>query len=240
MRGLFVTGTGTEVGKTVVASVIAHSARARGDRVAVFKPAVSGLDDYPLLPEVWESASQLPDHALLRLAAGSSQGDDEVAPYRYCPPVSPHHAAELAGESIDPDRLRGAALAATEDADLLVCEGVGGFLVPLATDYLVRDLARDLALPVVIVASPGLGTINHTLLTIEAIRGAGLGVVAVVLTPWPAEPAAMERSNLETIARLGSVEVETLPHLDLNNPDSWPALRIRFDSPRAASSLRAA
>ena len=144
MRGLFVTGTGTEVGKTVVASALAYTARAAGARVAVFKPAVSGLDDHPLSPEVWRSAPDLPDHALLRLAAGSKQGDDEVAPYRYGPAVSPHLAAELRGEPIDPDVLRGAALAATEGANLLVCEGVGGFLVPLTADYLVSDLARDL------------------------------------------------------------------------------------------------
>ena len=240
MRGLFVTGTGTEVGKTVVAAAIAHGARSAGDRVAIFKPAVSGLDDHPLNPEVWESAAELPDHALLRLAAGSRQGDEAIAPYRYGPAVSPHLAAELAGERIDPDLLRGAALAATEDADLLVCEGVGGFLVPLTTDYLVRDFAQDLGLPVVVVASPGLGTINHSLLTIQAIRSAGLEVAAVVLTPWPAEPSAMERSNLETIGRLGSVAVQTLPRLDLANPASWPALHVGVGSPKAASSLRAA
>jgi dethiobiotin synthetase len=240
MGGLFVTGTGTEVGKTVVASVVAYAARAAGDRVAVFKPAVSGLDDHPLRPEVWESAAELPDHALLRLAAGSKQGDEQVSPYRYGPAVSPHLAADLAGERIDPDRLRGAAFAATEDADLLVSEGVGGFLVPLATDYLIRDLAQDLALPVVVVASPGLGTINHTLLTIQAVREAGLEVSAVVLTPWPAEPSAMEASNLETIARIGSVPVETLPRLDLTRPASWPALRAGVGSPSAASRLRAA
>jgi dethiobiotin synthetase len=240
MRGLFVTGTGTEVGKTVVASAIASTARATGARVAVFKPAVSGLDDHPLAPEVWESAVGLPDHALLRLAAGSSQGDEEIAPYRYGPPISPHLAAELAGERIDPDRLRGAALAATEDADLLVCEGVGGFLVPLTADYLVRDLAKDLGLPVVVVGSPGLGTINHTLLTIEAVREAGLEVEGVVLTPWPSAPSAMERSNRETIASLGAVEVEILPRLDLSDPKSWPSLHVGVGSPRATSSLREA
>jgi dethiobiotin synthetase len=240
VQGVFVTGTGTEVGKTVVAAAIAHAARKAGERVAVFKPAVSGLDDHPLRPEVWESAPELPDHSLLRLAAGTKQGDEQVSPYRYGPPVSPHLAAELAGEEIEPDALRGAALAATEDMDLLVCEGVGGFLVPLTADYLVRDLARDLALPVVIVSSPGLGTINHTLLTIEAVRSAGLQLAAVVLTPWPTAPSEMERSNRETIARLGGIEVETLPHLDLTDPASWPELQFRFDSPRAASSLRAA
>jgi dethiobiotin synthetase len=227
MRGVFVTGTGTEVGKTVVAAAIARTAHVAGARVAVFKPAVSGLDDYPLRTEVWECAAELPDHVLLRLASGSSQGDDEISPYRYGPALSPHLAAELAAEPIDPDRLRGTALDATEGADVLVCEGVGGFLVPLTRDYLVRDLARDLAMPVLIVASPGLGTINHTLLTVEAVRDAGLEVAKVVLNRWPAEPSGLERSNLETIAEIGAVEVETLPRLDLRRPGSWPALSVR-------------
>ncbi|HEY6636239.1 MAG TPA: dethiobiotin synthase [Solirubrobacterales bacterium] len=226
MEGVFVTGTGTEVGKTVAAAAIARTAHVAGMRVAAFKPAVSGLDDYPLRPETWDCAAELPDHVLLRLASGSSQGDDEISPYRYGPPVAPHLAAELAGEPIDPDRLRGAALAATEGCDLLVCEGVGGFLVPLARDYLVRDLARDLGMPVLIVASPGLGTINHTMLTIEAVRGAGLVVTKVVLNPWPAAPSGMERSNLETISALGAVEVDILPRLDLTRPGSWPQLEL--------------
>ena len=220
------TGTGTEVGKTVVAAALARTARAAGARVAVFKPAVSGLDDYQLRPETWGYADELPDHVLLRLASGSAQGDDEIAPYRYAPAVSPHLAAELAAAPIDPDLLRGAALEATEGADLLLCEGVGGFLVPLTPDYLVRDLARDLGMPVVVVAQPGLGTINHTLLTVEAVRDAGLEVSKVVLNPWPAEPSRMELSNLETIANLGAVEVETLPRLDLGRPESWPGLSL--------------
>jgi dethiobiotin synthetase len=226
MRGAFVTGTGTEVGKTVVAAAMARTARAGGARVAVFKPAVSGLDDYPLCPELWESAPELPDHALLRLASGSAQGDDEISPYRYGPPVSPHLGAELTGERIDPDRLRGAALAATEDVDVLVCEGVGGFLVPLTPDYLIRDLARDLSLPVVIAAGPGLGTINHALLTIEAVREAGLDPSLVVLTPWPYQPSEVELSNRETIERLGGVPVRALPPLDLQSPAAWPILPL--------------
>jgi dethiobiotin synthetase len=236
VRGAFVTGTGTEVGKTVVAAALARTAHASGARVAVFKPTVSGLDDYALRPEVWDCAAELPDHVLLRLASGSAQGDDEIAPYRYGPAVSPHLAAELGGEPIDPDLLRGAAFAATEGSDLLICEGVGGFLVPLTPDYLVRDLARDLGMPVVIVASPGLGTINHTLLTVEAVRGAGLELAEVVLNPWPGEPTRMELSNLETISRLGAVEVRTLPSLDLDRPGSWPALSVSEPAPR----LRAA
>jgi dethiobiotin synthetase len=211
--GFFVTGTGTEVGKTVVAATIARTAAARGMRVTVFKPAVTGLDD-----------GGEPDHVLLRRAAGSSQTDEEVAPYRYGPAVSPHLGAELAGELIDPARLRAAARAAGEGADLLVCEGVGGLLVPLTPGYLVRDLARDLGLPAVIAAPPGLGTINHTLLTIEAARSVGLEPAAVVFTPWPDEPDAVDRSNREAVERFGAVRVLTLDSLDLTDPQSWPAL----------------
>jgi dethiobiotin synthetase len=213
VRGFFVTGTGTEVGKTVVAALLARTLAGAGERVAVFKPAVTGLDD----------AGEA-DHELLRRAAGSGQGDDEIAPYRYGPPASPHLAASLAGDEIDPARLRTAAANAAEGADRLVCEGVGGLLVPLAAGYTVRDFAADLALPLVVAASPGLGTINHTLLTLEAARGAGLEVAMVVLTPWPEVPSTVEASNLETIGALGAVRVETVPRIDLSDPTGWPPL----------------
>jgi dethiobiotin synthetase len=213
--GVFVTGTSTEVGKTVVAAVIARTLAAEGKRVAVFKPAVTGLEE--------EGET---DHALLRRASGSDQGDEEIAPYRYGPPASPHLAAALAGEEIDPERLRQAARDAAEGADAIVCEGVGGLLVPLSPTYLVRDLVANLGYPLVVVAAPGLGTINHTLLTLESARAAGLEVAAVVLNPWPEHPSEIERDNRGTIAELGQVRVETLPQLDLGSPSGWPPLRI--------------
>ena len=219
LSGVFVTGTGTEVGKTVVAAALARTAMRAGNRVAVFKPAVSGLND-------GDGSGAEPDHVLLRRAAGSGQDDDEIAPYRYGPAVSPHLAAELAGKEIEPARLLKGARAAAIDADVLVCEGVGGFLVPLTPTYLVRDFARELGLPVVVAAHAGLGTINHTLLTLEAVRGAGLEALTVVLTPWPDAPGTLERSNRETIERLGGAEVRILPRLDLGAPESWPALEL--------------
>ena len=231
--GLFVTGTGTEVGKTVVAAVLARTLATGGRRVAVFKPCVTGLSDYPPADGTISSAGErkssrrrLADHELLRLAAGSSQSDGEIAPYRYDPPASPHLAAVLAGEEIEPKRLREAAAAAAAGAEAIVCEGVGGLLVPLAPDYSVRDLAADLGYPVVVAASPGLGTINHTLLTVESARAAGLRVAAVVLTPWPEQPTELERDNRETIARLGKVPVHTLPKIDPTAPETWPPLRV--------------
>jgi dethiobiotin synthetase len=199
VRGVFVTGTDTGVGKSVVAAAICA---ASGEPVAALKPVVTGLD---------EPAGEWPhDHVLLARAAGGWQAPEDVAPYRFGPAVSPHHAAELAGETIEPARI----LAAARAHDLLVCEGVGGLMVPITTGYLVRDLAVDLGLPVLIAARTGLGTINHTLLTIEAARVAGLAVKGVVMTPWPDDPEPIERSNRETVERLGGVPVQGLPRTD--------------------------
>ena len=203
MRGLFVTGTDTEVGKSVVAASICAALAAAGRRVAAFKPVVTGLDEEP--GELGR------DHELLASVANAGQSPEDVAPYRFGPPVSPHLAAQLAGITIEPTELA----AAAREHELLVCEGVGGLLVPITTGYLVRDLAIDLHLPLVIASRPGLGTINHTLLTIEAARAGGLDVAAVVMTPWPEEPTPMQRSNRETIERLGDVSVVGLPQTTL-------------------------
>jgi dethiobiotin synthetase len=209
MRGVFVTATDTGVGKTVLAAAICAALAARGDRVAAFKPVVTGTDEEP---DDWPR-----DHELLARVATVRQEPSDVAPLSFGPAVSPHLAAEMAGDSIEPHELAAAARAAGEEADAIVCEGVGGILVPLTPGYLVRDLAVELDLPLVIAARPGLGTINHTLLTIEAARAVGLDVAAVVITPWPADPDEMTRSNRATIERFGSVDVIGLAPTD---PDS--------------------
>jgi dethiobiotin synthetase len=203
--GLFVTGTGTGVGKTVVAAAIAAALRAQGQAVVALKPVLTGLADPP--DPDWP-----PDHELLARAAGGDPA--EVALLRYQPAVSPHLAAEQAGTPIDVAELAGAIRAKTGRADrTAVVEGVGGLLVPLGPGGDVRALAAELGLPLVIAAQPGLGTINHTLLTVEAARQSGLTVAGVVMTPWPTEPDAMEQSNRSTIERLAGVEVVTLPRL---------------------------
>jgi dethiobiotin synthetase len=243
LRGLFVTGTDTGVGKTVLTAAIAASLRASGEEVAVFKPVVTGLD-VPRDPD-WP-----PDHELLAAAAGS--GPDAVAPHRFGPAVSPHLAAEMAGERLEPSELIAAARAATGERAageaaagdgaagdgaaggeraagdgaaggaaarrLLVVEGVGGLLVPLTDEFLVRDLAVELALPLIVAARTGLGTINHTLLTVEAARAAGLEVAAVVMGPWPRSPSVIETSNRATVERLAGVEVTTLPRIKRATP----------------------
>lgn len=200
VRGLFVTGTGTGVGKTILSAALLATMQAAGESARAYKPVLTGLDEQP-------AGTWPPDHELLALTAGMKP--EEVAPLRYGPAVSPHLAAAIRGESIDPASLVEQARALAEDGTLIV-EGVGGLLVPLSESFTVGDLAVELGMPVVVAAYPGLGTINHTLLTLQAARAARLCVAAVVLTPWPSQPSPIELSNRETIAAMGEVEVETL------------------------------
>jgi dethiobiotin synthetase len=200
LRGCFVTGTDTGVGKTVVAAALVASLRARGVGVHARKPVMTGTDE--------GGAAQ--DHDVLSAASGEPR--ETVAPVRFGPAVSPHLAAALAGSEIDVPALIDDlhAVPAT-----LIVEGIGGLLVPIADGWDVRRLARELGLGVVVAARPGVGTISHTLLTLEAARSAGLDVRAVVLTPWPAQASEVERSNAATIERLGEIEVATLAQVDL-------------------------
>jgi dethiobiotin synthetase len=221
MRGLFVTGTDTGVGKTILSAALVATMRAGGERVRAHKPVVTGINstDRGGSSQPGPVGWWPPDHELLAAAAGMSP--ERVAPLRYGPAVSPHLAARLARERIDPARLVATARAASggsRESWTVVVEGVGGLLTPLAEDFAVRDFAAALGLPVLIAARPGLGTINHTLLTLQAARTAGLEVRAVVLTPWPAQPTVLELSNRETIARLGTVEVGDLGIVESPEP----------------------
>lgn len=211
--GLFVTGTDTEVGKTILSAALIAAMRAAGIEVIAHKPAVSGLDE--------PSTEWPPDHVLLGALSGMSP--EQVAPLRYGPAVSPHLAASLADTPVTDAEViasarQAAEIAAKRDATLVV-EGVGGLLVPLTDTLSVRALAVELGLPLLIAARPGLGTINHTLLSIEAARAAKLDVRAVILTPWPGQPSPMQRSNRETISRHGNVEVVGLPPLSSPSND---------------------
>ncbi len=233
MRGLFVTGTDTDVGKTVLSAALLAAIAATGEPVAAHKPAVTGLDE-PVAADP-RARPWPPDHELLGAAA--AMAGEDVAPLRFGPAVSPQLAAELAGRPLAREQVLDAALAALASAAgddgaaprTLIVEGAGGLLSPLADELTVCDLAAALRLPLLIAARPGLGTINHALLTLQAARAAALTVRAVVLTPWPAQPSRLERSNREAIERFGFVEVATLPRAD--GPDLSELARIGEELP---------
>ena len=209
MHGCFVTGTDTGVGKTVLSAAIVAALRAQGSDAVGLKPIVTGTEDPP--PAPWPA-----DHELL--AAVSQLRVEQVNFASYGPPVSPHLAAELSGRPVDPPALVAAIRRIGAAHETVIVEGVGGLLVPLGGGYGVRELACELGLPVVLVARPGLGTINHTLLTLEAARTSGLDVAGVVLNPWPADPDPMQRSNRDTIAAFGEVAVATFAQLSGPDP----------------------
>ena len=178
LRGLFVTGTDTEVGKTLVAGAIARHLRARGRRVAVFKPAASGCrrDRGQLISA---------DAEFLAACADSADALSDIAPLRFAAPLAPNVAAEREGAPIDLEVMFDAYRRVTAAADVVIVEGVGGLLCPLSDELWVVHLARLMRLPLVVVARAGLGTINHTLLTLHAARSAGLYVAGVVVNRYP-------------------------------------------------------
>jgi dethiobiotin synthetase len=210
LRGCLVTGTDTGVGKTVVAAAIVARLREQGQPVCALKPLITGLDAEP-------DADWPPDHELLARVSG--QRADNTMLHGFGPPVSPHLAAELARVSPPSIRTLTAEIrAATPAGSAVIVEGVGGLLVPISRSASVLDLAVALELPLIVVARPGLGTINHTLLTVQAARAAGLRIAGIVMTPWPSKPDAIVRSNRDTIERLTKLPVVGLPFVTSAEP----------------------
>lgn len=183
---LIVSGTGTEVGKTVVTAAIAAIARARGERVAVVKPAQTGL-----------SGSEPTDISTVRRLADV---DDAHELASFPDPLSPEAAARESG--LPPLDMAAAAVYIKQlSADLVLVEGAGGLLVRYGpSGATIADLAGMLDAPVLVVTAAGLGTLNHTALTCEALAARGLRLAGVVIGSWPASPGLAERTNLRDLA----------------------------------------
>jgi len=206
-RGIFITGTDTGVGKTVVAAVLARLLRMRGLNVGVMKPVTSGCRE--------EGGRLVSDDALLLCQAAGMACTGDVAPYLLREPVAPAEAAKLDGVVIDFTRIRDAFERLAAAHDYVIVEGAGGLMVPLAGGLLVADLARHLGLPLLVVARPGLGTINHTVLTCFAAGQMELKVAGVVINDYPASPGLAERSAPHQIGSLcGAAVLGIWPHRD--------------------------
>lgn len=198
MRGLFVTGTDTGVGKTFVSCALIRAARARGLRVFAFKPIETGCvgagDDQRALAE----------------AAGD---DVPRGTYSFALAAAPWVAAEQAGVELRLERIEEDLRTGVSTADRVLVEAAGGWRVPVTRTYDTSELARRIGLPVLVVARGGLGTINHTLLTIEAIRHDGLEIFGVVLSARPDDDPDFVRSNARQIHDRSGIS----PHV-------WPTI----------------
>ena len=206
LDGVLVTGTDTGVGKTVVAAAIAATWRAAGRSVVYVKPVQSGAADGD------DDAADVAALAEVPTVVGPVVG----------PSLAPGVAARLAGEVLTGDELEQVVRTAAADRPdaSLVVEGAGGLLVELGSDGTTcADLATRLALPVVVVARPGLGTLNHTALTLAELDRRGLVVAGVVVSGYPADPDLATRTNLDELDRLsGGRLVGVLPHLPRPGP----------------------
>jgi dethiobiotin synthetase len=194
----FITGTDTGVGKTRIAAMIVRAWRGAGVDAVGFKPVCCGDRD---------------DAERLGEAAGGRIPINDVNPMWLRPPLAPYTAAMVEGRTVDVSLIRETFSRLRAEHAAVIVEGVGGWLVPITRDFLVEDLAREFALPVLVVAANRLGALNHALLTVRAVKAAGLSCVGVILNqPRPVEAedvaALTNRAVLEEL-----LETEAVPLL---------------------------
>jgi dethiobiotin synthetase len=223
--GLFITGTDTGVGKTVVAAAIANWFHLRGNRVAVCKIAATGCVRR-LEGLVSEDAEYLAHWAYAQFPLQT------VCPIRYAEPLAPAVAAQRAGVPLDWSMLQASLNTMTSASDVMVVEGVGGIMVPMDDRHCVLDVVRWLGLPTVIVARAGLGTINHTLLTVNAIRSTGVVVAGVVINRYPTDmPDTATETNAAAIQKWAKTSVLALiPDEPFDPPELPQSIRSAIDT----------
>jgi dethiobiotin synthetase len=197
VRGLFVTGTDTGVGKTVVAAGIALALKPRCGSVGVAKPVQSGA----------LAGDPEGDAMLLKRWTRAHETAEEIAPWSFAEPLAPLIAARLAGRSLELQDVAEAVRRLAAPYEAVVVEGAGGLMVPVGEAWTVADLVAELGLPLLVVARPGLGTVNHTVLTVLAARQAGLDVAGVVLNGHGPHVDASSLTNAALIEQLAEVLV---------------------------------
>jgi len=196
MPGIFIIGTGTEIGKTVVAAGLAGTLKLEGVNVGVMKPVgTGGVRCNGVLVS--------PDALFLSAAAGLPVEPELVNPYCYELPAAPLVAAR-GHEPVNLEVIKERFDTLCERHDVVVVEGVGGLMVPLSEDLMVPDLVRVLDLPVLVVARAGLGTINHSLLTIRCARAEGLEVIGFIMNR-PGSAGLVERTNPAIVSEYGDL-----------------------------------
>jgi dethiobiotin synthetase len=207
-KGIFITGTDTGVGKTIIAAALVRALVAQGQRVAVMKPVASGSQRTP-------EGLRNEDALTLMAASNVAAPYDQVNPYCFEPAISPHIAAEEACIAVDTAHIRRNFDILAAAADVIVVEGAGGWLAPLGPRIIIKDLAATLDLPVVLVVGLRLGCINHAHLTKLAIESHGAhfaGWIANTIDPG----MPRQKENLETLAvQLGAAPLAIVPSLNV-------------------------
>lgn len=209
MRGLFITGTDTEIGKTVITGLLTFGLQQQGLDCLPVKPVATGCQDID---------GRLISEDVLAYAriADISEPLHDLSPCCLKRPASPHFAAACEDATIDPQSVVQEVQALYQRTTHLLVEGIGGWLVPITDNYLVADLAGDLDLPIIVVAANRLGMINHTLLTLEAIRMYDEELLGVIVThPTQDDDEDLLQNNIDTIRTIGNTEIlGVIPHLD--------------------------
>jgi dethiobiotin synthetase len=216
--GFFITGTDTGVGKTIIAGAVSMLLKSLGLKTGVMKPVESGCTrrGNSLVPH---------DGTFLKKIAHTEDPISDVSPSLFESPLAPLAAAGIEKRDVDLPLIKEVFARMSGKYDALVVEGIGGLMVPLRKDYYALDLARDFGLPLIVTARPGLGTINHTLLTVNTAIWEGLEVAGVVINyPLPPENDLVEKTNLPLLRSLLPVRIAgVFPHIE--NPDEESIVR---------------
>ena len=210
MSNLFITGTDTGIGKTLVGCGIAAALTTQGKKVGVLKPAETGCE--------MRGGDLYPDDAMrLASCAKSTLPVETLCPYRFPPPVAPSVAAEQAGVAIQPERIVEIYQDIASQHDITIVEGAGGLLVPIVGRYSYADLAKDLGIPVLVVVGSKLGALNHTLLTLHCLQTKGLPLAGYILNHPTEKSDDAIKTNAATLAGLTDVPCRgIIPHQSLS------------------------
>lgn len=225
-RGVFITGTDTGVGKTVVAALLAWTLARRRIAFDYIKPVETGIGDRQAL-------ETLSDAARVKAAGRLHAPLEEIVPFTFAEPLAPLLAARRQGVALDRELLLEAVRNRLSPARPALVEGAGGLLAPLCPDYLVLDLIRDLGLPVLVVSRTGLGAVNHSLLTLRQLEREKVPVVGLVANHCRLEPEIAEREFVSQLRDFTDVEIlgelpflQTSPAADAD----WERLSSAFDT----------
>jgi dethiobiotin synthetase len=213
IKGFFITGTDTGVGKTIIAGALILIIRSLGLRVCGMKPIETGCMKSKLKVQssklkVKEEVLIPSDGMFLKETANMDDSIDVITPIRLEKPLAPFPSSEIEGIPVDIEKIKKAYAELAKKYDAVVVEGIGGLLVPIKQDYFVLDLAKDFGLPIIIVSRPGLGTINHTLLTVNYAMKEGLNVAGIILNySRPPENTLAEETNPKVIRQISPVPI---------------------------------